>query len=114
MPRLIRRRPLLERIQEYLNPYDFLIWVSEEIESREWDDKNVANQIGAALNFVFLVARANSGGGRSRAVDDVFGEGGSGGMGWFGWLVSLVSLSILISGLVADRCDGKDGYASRG
>jgi hypothetical protein len=86
MPRLVRRRPLLERLQAYLNPLDFLLWVSEEIETRDWDDQSFSNPVGAALNFVFLLARANSGPSRSNR-DDVFGDGNTG-PGWFSWLVS--------------------------
>ncbi len=84
MPRLIRRRPLAERLQAYLNPLDFLLWLSEEIETRDWDNQSFANPIGIALNLIFLLARANSGAGRSNS-DDVFGD--SGGPGWLGWFV---------------------------
>jgi hypothetical protein len=73
-------------LQAYLNPYDFLLWLSEEIETREWDDNSFANPFGAALNFIFLLTRANSG--RSRTGgDDVFGDVNNG-SGWLGWLVS--------------------------
>lgn len=84
MPRLVRRRPLLERVKAYLNPFDFLLWLSEEIETRDWDDQRFANPLGAALNFIFMLARANSGPNRSSG-DDVFGD--SGGSGWFSWFV---------------------------
>lgn len=89
MPRLVRRRPLSERILARLNPYDFLLWLSEEFESGDWDqlEKNWAFPIGIALNVIFLIARANSrSGGGSRAFDDVFGE--DDGTSLFGWLVS--------------------------
>jgi hypothetical protein len=86
MPRLIRRKPLAERLQAYLNPLDFLLWLSEEFETREWDTKEVANPLGLALNFLLLIARANTG--RRRAdLDDVFGDGE--GNGWGSALVSL-------------------------
>ena len=88
MPRLVRRRPLLERWKAYLNPYDFLLWLSEEIETRDWDDQSFANPLGAALNFLFLLARANCGPGRSNG-DDVFGD--SNGSGWLSWFVRLKS-----------------------
>lgn len=84
MPRLIRRKPWGERMKDYLNPQDFLLWLSEEFETREWDIKGFANSVGAALNFVFLVARANSTS-NSSINDDVFGD--SGGPGWFSWFV---------------------------
>ena len=88
MPRLIRRQPLVERIKGYLNPADFILWLSEELESHGWDqlEKEWAIPIGFILNLSFLVARANSGGG-SRSHDDVFGDSRRE-PGWFSWLVS--------------------------
>ncbi|CAJ2513628.1 Uu.00g017470.m01.CDS01 [Anthostomella pinea] len=83
MPRLVRRRPLMERVKAMLNPMDFLLWLSEEIETRDWDSKLVGTQLGLAMNFAFLLARANSGG--SRAADPVFDEGGT--SGWFSFFV---------------------------
>lgn len=88
MPRLIRRRPLIERIQGYLNPADLLLWLSEELESQGWDqlEKEWAIPIGFILNLIFLVARANSRGAPA-SYDDVFGDS-RGETGWFSWLVS--------------------------
>jgi hypothetical protein len=88
MPRLVRRQPLSERIKAYLNPLDFLLWLSEEIDSSDWDqlEKDWALPLGAALNVVFLIARANCGRRISRAEDDVFGDD-SGGVSWVNWLV---------------------------
>ncbi len=90
MPRLVRRRPLGERIQAYLNPLDFVLWLSEELDSGDWDQwqKDWATPIGIGLNFVFLVARANSGPSTQRG-DDVFGEA-EGYTGWWAWLVRLL------------------------
>lgn len=75
-PRLIRRRPLVERIKAYLNPLDFLLWLSEELDSNDWDqwNKEWANPIGLLLNMVILVARANSAHRTSKGRDDVFGD----------------------------------------
>jgi hypothetical protein len=87
MPRLVRRRPLSERIQAILNPGDLFLWLSEEIETRELGSKSVGTQLGLALNFVFLLARANSG--ASRDVDDVFSD--SSGSGWLSHLVCTVT-----------------------
>lgn len=84
MPRLVRRKPLAERLKAYLNPLDFLLYLSEEFETRDWDTKSFANILGLSLNFVLLLARANSGR-RPANVDDVFGD--SGGSGWLGWFV---------------------------
>lgn len=88
MPRLVRRRPLAERIGSYLNLWDFLLWVSEEIEGNDWDqlEKDWGMAIGIAVNAIFLIARANSQSSGSRAIDDVFGE--ESGVAWGSWLVS--------------------------
>ena len=93
MPRLVRRRPLRERLLTYLNPYDFLLWLSEEFEGGDWDqlEKNWSLPIGFGLNFVFLIARANSRSGGSQAFDDVFGD--DDGTSLRGWLVCF-SLSL--------------------
>ena len=61
-----------DRIKAMLNPMDFLLWLSEEIETRDWDSKLVGTQLGLVMNFAFLIARANSG--RSRVSDPVFEE----------------------------------------
>ena len=89
MPRLVRRRPLAERIKSYLNPLDFLLWVSEEIDTHDWDqfEKDWALSAGIALNAVFLIARANSRPNASRITDDVFGDDG-----WVPWLSCFVCL----------------------
>lgn len=86
-PRLVRRRTLVERIQTYFNPWDLLLWLSEELESNDWDQwqKNWATTIGLTLNITFLVARANSRPSIQHKGDDVFGdiEGYSGWLVWF-------------------------------
>ncbi|GBF66164.1 meiotically up-regulated gene protein [Trichophyton mentagrophytes] len=89
MPPLIRRRPLLERIKAYLNPLDFLLWLSEELDSSDWEqwEKEWALPVGIALNVLFLVARANSQK-SSRAHDDVFGD--EGGVSYVAWLASFI------------------------
>ncbi|KAL9100296.1 MAG: hypothetical protein Q9163_004314 [Psora crenata] len=76
VPRLIRRRPLHERVKAYLDPVDFLLWLSEELHSSDWDrwGKKWANSIGIISNVVFLIARANTGYSTSRIADDVFGD----------------------------------------
>lgn len=86
MPKYVRRQPLSERIKAYLNPYDFLLWLSEEIESNGWDqlEKEWATPIGIALNLVFLVARANSKA-STKGYDDVFGDVPK--IAWTAWLV---------------------------
>lgn len=84
--RLVRRQPLSERLKAKLNPFDFLLWLSEEIETRDWDSKSIGIQIGLAANFVFLLARANSG--ASSTVDDVFGD--SQGASWGSFFVCCI------------------------
>ncbi|THC97702.1 hypothetical protein EYZ11_002808 [Aspergillus tanneri] len=90
MARLVRRRPVAERIKSYLNPLDFLLWLSEEIDANDWDqfEKNWALTLGVILNIAFLIARANSQSSGSRAVDDVFGDEGS--APWSSWFASFV------------------------
>lgn len=75
----------MQRISAWLNPMDTLLWLSEEMETRDWDSKQLGTQIGIALNFVFLVARANYG--SNSKSDDVFSEE-DGGSGWVSWIVS--------------------------
>ncbi|KAH6673731.1 hypothetical protein B0J14DRAFT_617560 [Halenospora varia] len=95
MPRLVRRKPLVERIQDYLNPGDFWLWLSEEIETRDWDSKQFASPLALGLHLVFLIARANSGRlGRSRG-DDVFGDDLSG-QGWLGYIATFVVYILIL------------------
>ncbi|KAI9888091.1 MAG: hypothetical protein M1823_000026 [Watsoniomyces obsoletus] len=105
MPRLVRRAPLGERIKAYLNPLDFLLWLSEEVDSNDWDEfhRSYSTPIGLILNFIFLIARANSGWGRGSGsgVDDVFSDEISrGGSGWLGWLASFIVHSLTLCSLL--------------
>lgn len=88
MPPFVRKTAWRDRIQAYLNPYDFLLWLSEEIETHDFDEKTVAYTLGPILNITFLVARANSSK-CSRVEDDVFGDDSSC-TGWFTWFVCSV------------------------
>jgi hypothetical protein len=95
MPRLVRRKPLWERITSNLNPRDFSLWLSEEIETRDLDAKEVGTYFGLSLNFVFLLARGSAGA-TSTAGDDIFDDERS--SGWVSFFVyplvwSLVALS---------------------
>ncbi|KXJ92198.1 hypothetical protein Micbo1qcDRAFT_233497 [Microdochium bolleyi] len=92
MPRLVRRKPLLERIKSAMDPMDFLLWLSEEIETRDWDSQTIGTQIGIGMNFAFLVARANSGSTKS-AADSVFDEPSI--SGWVAFLVGTVVWSLM-------------------
>ena len=87
MPPRVRQRPLLERIKAYLDPLDFLLWLSEELETSDWEvwQQTWSVPLGFGVNLLMLVARANSRG-RSSAHDDVFGDA-SAGAGFIGWLV---------------------------
>lgn len=91
MPRLVRRQPLRERIMAALNPMDFLLWLSEELETRDWDSATAGTQMGLAMNFVFLLARANSG--SSTKSDDIFSDETS--SGWLSFLVSSLLFGLL-------------------
>jgi hypothetical protein len=84
--RLIRRKPLTERIKDWLHPGDFLLWLSEEIETRDWDSKHVANPVALGLHVAILIARANSSGSGNRRNDDIFGDDNSG-SGWLSYIV---------------------------
>lgn len=95
-PRLVRRRPLAERIQEKLNPLDFLLWLSEELNSDEWQDtlREWSTTIGVTLNFIFLLARANSA--PTSNGDDVFADYESRiGSGWLAWFVGARCLNAM-------------------
>lgn len=87
-PRLVRRRPLAERLKAYLNPIEFLFWLSEELDSGDWDQwqKEWATPMGILVNVVFLIARANTGYSTRGGADDVFGEDARY-TGWLAWLV---------------------------
>jgi len=91
MPRLVRRAPLSERIKAYLDPYDLLLWLAEELNDDAFDEwmKYWATPIGIGLNLVFVLARGASKAAQSRGRDDVFGDiDGGRGSGWFAWIVS--------------------------
>ncbi|KAI9720238.1 MAG: hypothetical protein M1812_003056 [Candelaria pacifica] len=99
MPRLVRRQPLAERIKAYLDPLDFLLWLSEELDSNDWDQfqQDWATPIGVGMNIIFLIARANSQNGGGTTEDDVFGDE-SRGSGWLNWFASfIVHLLTLLS-----------------
>jgi hypothetical protein len=87
MPRLVRRKPWVDRMKDYLNPGDFLLWLSEEIETREWDSKQLGAPLALGLHTILLVTRASGGGLGGSRKDDVFGDVSSG-SGWFGYIVS--------------------------
>ncbi len=93
-PRLVRRRPWAERVKAYLNPLDFLLWLSEELDAGDWEQwqKEWGSPLGILLNVVFLVARANSRSSTKARGDDVFGDDAEY-TGWLAWLVRMHSNS---------------------
>jgi len=94
MPRLVRKQPWSERIKNALDPYDLLLWISEELHDSNWDEslKDWMVPIGFGCNMLFVVARANSRN-RNKHNDDVFGDyDGRISSGWFNWLVSVISI----------------------
>ncbi|KAL8952282.1 MAG: hypothetical protein Q9222_001813 [Ikaeria aurantiellina] len=76
MPRLIRRRPFVERVKAHLNPLDLLLWLSEGFDASDLDQwqKSWSTTIGICFNVIFLLARANAGSRSQHLVDDVFGD----------------------------------------
>lgn len=84
-PRLIRRQPFLQRVKAAVNPMDWLLWLSEEIETRDWSNsKSVGTWMGLVMNFSFMVARACNA--NDDKVDDVFGDGDD--LGCLGYFLS--------------------------
>lgn len=91
MPRLVRRRPLSERIKSWLDPWDGLLWILEELNSSDWEEftDSWASPIGVAVNLIFIISRANSGGNEPSGYSDVFADlETKHGSGWFRWFVS--------------------------
>jgi hypothetical protein len=89
MPPLVRRAPLIDRIKARLDPYDWLLWLAEELNDDTYEEwlKLWSAPIGLGFNFVFILARGASRSSSSGGGDDVFGDAESG-SGWFSWLVS--------------------------
>ncbi|KAK5167042.1 uncharacterized protein LTR77_007771 [Saxophila tyrrhenica] len=100
MPRLVRRRPLLERLRDHLDPWDVLLQLAEWANDdtiNEWL-QTWALQIGVGLNVLFIIAKLAAKPSLRSARDDVFGDSESrGGPGWFGWLAAF--LVPLLTGL---------------
>lgn len=94
MPRLVRRAPLAERIKAYTDPSDWLIWVSEELNSSDWEEFAAAYAvyIGFGANLVFVLAQANSGASSGSDDDGVFSD--VRGPGWIKWFMNLLVLML--------------------
>ena len=95
MPPLVRKAPLSERIRGLLNPYDFLLYLSEELHESAIDEKlrDWTMPIGAAANIIYMIARANSANTTSsHRKDDIFGDfDGRGTSGWFAWFATFTA-----------------------
>ncbi|PVH93621.1 hypothetical protein DM02DRAFT_619159 [Periconia macrospinosa] len=94
MPRLVRQRPLGERIKSWIDPEDWHIWISDKLDSEDWEDfaKEHSRILGFAMNLVFIIAQANAS--RSSESDDDVLLGGNGGPGWFAWFCRLLILGL--------------------
>jgi hypothetical protein len=70
--RVVRRAPFSERVKSWFNIADMLLWLSEELNSRDWEefDRRWSNSMGIALNLIFIFLRANST--PSSSGDDIF------------------------------------------
>lgn len=90
MPRLVRRKPTIQRLKDYLNPGDWWLYLAEEFETADWD-KQYASPLALGLHIVLLIARANTGSSLGSGQDDVFGDDYS----KTGWLSSIVSKQTL-------------------
>ncbi|KAI9658512.1 MAG: hypothetical protein M1831_003950 [Alyxoria varia] len=100
--RLVRRTPLATRLKAYLDPLDFLLWASEELNSRDWEDFQAqwATSIGIALNISFMIARANSTNTSSSYGEAVFSDDGtSTGCGWLSWLATFTAHALALLSL---------------
>ncbi|KAK4244572.1 hypothetical protein C7999DRAFT_35085 [Corynascus novoguineensis] len=90
--RLVRRQPLSQSLRAMLNPMDFYLWLSEEIQTLNWDSKTFGTRFGLVANLIFMVARANAGKTRE-AVDDVFGDAPAN--GWFTLLANFLQWALI-------------------
>jgi hypothetical protein len=90
MPRLVRRAPLSERISAYLNPWDFLLWLSEELNTNDWEEfeRAYATPIGIGMNVVFMIAKANAKPASTAKVKVFEDDAKNNGPGWLRWFVS--------------------------
>lgn len=89
MPRLVRRQPLLKRLQDRFDFLDILFQLQETFDVDGYDDTLQAWVVpcGVACNIVFIVAKLGSTAG-SRGGDDVFSDfEGRSPSAWFGWMV---------------------------
>ena len=99
MAPVIRRQPLLKRIKAYLDPVDFFLWISEELNSSDWSEfeRRWALPIGVGLNLVFILARAANRPSQSD-YDDVFAEPTAKSWG-ISWMVRILVVILIFRGV---------------
>jgi hypothetical protein len=85
--RHVRRQTLAQRL-EFFYPANLSLWLSEELNSQDWDDfsDKWSNTIGLALNLVFIFARINSAGPAN--ASDIFEDYDTSAGGWVSWMAS--------------------------
>ena len=93
--RLVRKAPLKERVKAYLDVHDWLLWLSEELNTGDWEDfaKDYSLTLGIVLNLVYIVAQANTAGRPTN--DDIFLEAATA-PGWFTWACRLAVMYLAI------------------
>lgn len=95
MSRRVRRAPLSERLSNYFDPRDWLLWLSEEVQTSDWAQVQGKPTwlIGLGANLLFMLALSKSQSTVS-ANDDVFGDyatrSGSGWLRAISWLLTYV------------------------
>lgn len=95
-PRLIRRRPLWERIKARFDPWDYVLWLSEEFETRNFGSKSLGNQLGVACNLLFVLARVYGSYSADSGNDDIFSDTESStSSGWLAWFASSIMLELM-------------------
>lgn len=86
----------MERVKAYLDVHDWLLWISEELNTNDWEDfaKDYAFIIGFVFNLVYIIAQANTASGPGN--DDIL-LGSTSGPGWFTWFsrLAVTSLSVI-------------------
>ncbi|KAI1000040.1 hypothetical protein K3495_g8156 [Podosphaera aphanis] len=88
MPRLVRRRPIFVRFKDFFNIEDWLLWISEELGTREWDTQQFGYTIAFVSHSLSLIALANVGTSEGSG-DDVFVDSHSG-TGWLKYIATVI------------------------
>lgn len=94
MPPVVRRAPLLERINSLINPVDFIIWLLEECHDEALDEslREWTVPIALSMNLLAMVSRAYS---QREMSSDLFDDTEAPGMGRrLSWLVSRATCDV--------------------